>query len=121
MKNVATIFILCCLAGSFAGGCGLNDTPAIKAACSINGYGVGTCNFTNMGKQPGTACVKVKVVRLDKTAPPLVSSTVCSGTVGVRETVTKPVTVLNTSRLCRTARPARDPWTSVCDVIIIRE
>lgn len=89
MKTISTILTACTfLFVSCDDFLAKKPKPRIESNCVMNGYGSGKCSFTNKGG-PGSHCVKVKVFRRDNPKRSLTSSTICSGTVGSRETKSK--------------------------------
>jgi hypothetical protein len=87
----------------------------LKSDCKINGLGNGSCQFTNVGWTPGSACVAVKIVNTNGTA--VSSSELCSGRVSPSDTVTKEVNlVLNEG--CEAQDRA---WNEVCHLEVDNE
>lgn len=80
----------------------------IQSECRVNGLGEGSCQFTNQGFTPGSACVSVKLV---KEGGSTVSSTeLCSGRVSPSDSVTKDVSLVINEGCEAEGRS----WTDVC-------
>lgn len=87
----------------------------IQSECRINGLGAGSCQFTNQGFTPGSACVSVKVVKDSGTT---VSSTeLCSGRVSPSDSVSKDVNLVINSGCDEDGRQ----WTEVCHIDVESE
>jgi hypothetical protein len=108
MKLIAALF---CVA--FLTGCPKKTPPAnIEAHCTMNGYGSGKCTFTNKGDGSGAHCVKVRVFKVENPGgKSLTSSTICSGTVGAKESKSKDLSIPGVNSFCSEYGKA---WTKVC-------
>ncbi len=90
----------------------------IEAHCVMNGYGAGKCSFTNKGA-PGSQCVKVQIfLQAQPRGKSLTSSTVCSGTVGSRETKSKEYSIPGVNDFCAQRGVA---WTKVCAFRVLND
>jgi hypothetical protein len=70
----------------------LGGKPEIEPDCTLNGYGVGKCNFTNRGSKGSICGYLYGRCNNDRTAT---SSTICSGEVGTNETKSVPVSFVD--------------------------
>jgi hypothetical protein len=84
----------------------------ISVECSMNGFGDGTCNFTNTGTSSGTICGTVEVMRDTKI---LESSKFCSGEIKVRSTNQLEFIVSGVHDLCG------HPWVNNCDMSFYKD
>jgi hypothetical protein len=84
--------------------------PKIESHCVMNGYGSGKCSFTNKGG-PGSQCIKVTVFKVADMEKTVSSSTICSGSVGTRETKSKAFSIPGVNDLCSESGVA---WNKVC-------
>lgn len=82
----------------------------IQSECRVNGFGVGSCQFTNQGFTPGSACVDVKIVK--DTGSTVSSTELCSGRVSPSDSVSKDVSLVINSGCDEEGRE----WTDVCHV-----
>ena len=111
----ATVISACGQTGS---GGGAN----VDVRCNMNGFGQGTCQFTNLGSSKSAICGHIMVVekwgttiiRNPKTAQ---SGTFCSGNVPPATTTSVNFSVSNASDVCR-ARPV-DDWRDGCDFTFV--
>ena len=66
-------------------GCNQSSNPFgksdIKPSCVMNGFGVGTCQFTNTGNAPGAVCGNIVVNTIQGQSRKLTSNQFCSGNV----------------------------------------
>jgi len=115
MKTMLTIFACVFMAYCFAG-CKKDKKPAkIESHCTMNGYGRGSCSFTNKGQGEGATCIKIRVYQEAEMSKGLTSSTICSGKVGVKETVNKEFSIPGVNGLCAVSGV---PWTKVCSFVV---
>jgi hypothetical protein len=95
--------------------------PRINAECSINGFGMGRCDFTNEGTGAGTQCVVLSVSDKRGLGAPVSSSPVCSGEIKPRETRNVAFSMDGVRRLCSASAAeaeehTRHPWDEYCDL-----
>ena len=84
------------------------NRPIVDQECVMNGYGQGSCNFTNTGKSSGAVCGNIVV-----NGPGTVSSgKLCSGQVEPSTTLTVEFTVPEVNELCDNGF---NHWTEKCD------
>ena len=83
------------------------NRPQIDQECVMNGFGKGSCNFTNMGKTAGAKCGFIKVE-----GPGTASSgKFCSGQVAPMSTTSVEFYVPVVNELCDNGG---EPWTDKC-------
>jgi len=119
MKHTV-LFVACILLLPLAG-CKNNKNKGsakIDAHCTMNGYGSGTCSFTNKGTAAGAHCVKVRVYQEKNPSKSLASSSICSGNVGVKETKSKSFTIPGVNSLCSSYGVS---WTKVCGFVVLED
>lgn len=98
-------------------GCGKSN---IESNCSSNGYGQGSCSFTNTGSGAGSVCGKVTVSSIYDKNNATQSSLFCSGDVQPSSTVDVKFTVPNVSSLCSGSdgrnTGVRRSWNEMCNL-----
>lgn len=86
----------------------LNGEPKIEQRCTMNGFGAGTCTFTNVGDGSGTVCGHIVVSRTgggsDQSGP------LCSGNIEPSSTKNIEFNVPSTNELCS----GNGKWSDVC-------
>lgn len=96
--------------------------PSCKAEisedCTVNGFGSGTCSFTNRGDGSGTLCGTVEIIRGNpsdlKGDDRLVTSSVfCSGKVEPSSTTKVEFSVPGVSQLCDPGSSGQS-WNEIC-------
>jgi len=104
----------------FAEGCKKENKGKHKLeySCTMNGYGNGRCAFTNKGDAAGAGCIKVKVARNDNPSNSVESSSLCSGNVGVKETVNKDFSIPGVNSLCSEGGVS---WMKICSFVVVED
>ena len=90
------------------------NRPIVEEDCRMNGYGVGSCDFTNTGKTEGAICGVIQV-----SGPGIVnSSKFCSGMVQPMSTNKVDFNIPPVDKLCE---DGFKDWRDVCDFTFIRD
>lgn len=84
--------------------------PVINEECVMNGFGNGTCSFTNTGSSEGSMCGKITVVTKSGSEK-AESSNFCSGTITPNSTNQVGFNVPSTNKMCSNS----SGWTEICD------
>ena len=84
----------------------------ISQDCQMNGFGQGTCSFTNQGDGKGAVCGHVEVVRSENDSLMERSSVFCSGEVGTKSTTRVQFSIPSVKTLCDA--PEGEQWSDVC-------
>ena len=84
--------------------------PAQEPECTMNGFGQGSCIFTNSYPFPWRTCGRIIVERGSKEVAR--TETFCSGFVGPKSSVSMPFSAPYTRDGCETELPKR--WSDVC-------
>lgn len=90
------------------------NRPIVEEACTMNGYGQGSCDFTNVGKTQGALC-GVIVVHGPGTAQ---SSKFCSGQVEPMSTRNVEFKIPAVDKLCE---DGYKDWRDVCSFEFVRD
>ena len=64
----------------------------IEASCKVNGFGNGSCQFTNTGWTPGSQCVDVRLI--NKKGASVSSGPLCSGLIWPNDTIEKDISIV---------------------------
>jgi hypothetical protein len=88
-------------------------SPNIKASCTMNGRGNGTCEFLNEGGAEGVLYITV-LVKNRRTNDVLNSGPVYSGLVKARDIRERPFLVPGVDELCDADFARGESWTDVC-------
>lgn len=91
--------------------------PQLKEHCVMNGWGHGTCTFTNTGTATGTMCGRIIVTnKYEPTEMPPESSVLCSGDVAKASTGTVSFSIPSVQEYCSSwQRRGLSKWGDVCD------
>ena len=129
IKGEAMLRIVMLLACVLVLGCG---EAKIEKECVMNGFGKGTCTFTNLGDAVGGMCGKIKVFNVEHLnhAEIATSATICSGEIepksskdvefmaaGVRDGCKPPSVDIDYSKSREEIRAMRDQqksWNDIC-------
>ena len=87
------------------------NRPIIEDSCVMNGYGIGSCNFTNKGKSVGSVCGSIHVYGPTPPRSP-VSEEFCSGQVEPQSTVKVEFNIPAVDKACE---EGFKEWTEVCE------
>jgi hypothetical protein len=83
------------------------NRPIVDEECTMNGYGKGSCNFTNIGKTAGAKCGHIQV-----NGPGIATSAVfCSGQVAPMSTTKVDFNIPQVDELCDNGF---ESWTKKC-------
>lgn len=121
MPKKLLLFVATVIATSTSA-CGRSGAADIDVQCTMNGYGQGTCQFTNLGSSKAAICGHILVVekwgntiiRHPQTAE---SGTFCSGSVPSATTTSVGFSVPTAAAVCR-VRPV-DDWREGCDFTFV--
>ncbi len=102
------LLILCVVA--VVGGCGKAD---IEAQCTLNGFGAGSCSFTNTGNGKGAICGKIVLTRTDGGEARGESNRFCSGQVEQSSTTKVEFSMPDVRDVCD--HTSDQKWTQVCE------
>jgi hypothetical protein len=100
MRTIAVVVI------ALVWGCG---KPNIESSCTMNGFGAGSCSFTNTGDSEGALCGTIVVVNKN-TGQTASSSKFCSGKVAESSTAKVEFSIPDVRSVCET----EGDWTQVC-------
>ena len=90
------------------------NRPIVEEDCRMNGYGVGSCDFTNTGKTEGAVCGIIQV-----NGPGIANSNkFCSGMVQPMSTNKVDFNIPPVDKLCE---DGFKDWRDVCDFTFIRD
>ena len=89
------------------------NMPVIANNCVMNGYGSGSCSFTNTGKTTGAVCGTITVWAKGSTT--LNSNKFCSGQVESLSTTQVAFNIPSVNKTCEGNYIAGESWTDVCD------
>lgn len=87
----------------------------IAPTCTINGFGTGTCTFTNEGFLPWKLCGRLIVTR-DESGRATSSSVFCSGFVLPQSSVSVNFAVEGVQQVCAVEFPTGRNWKDVCSM-----
>lgn len=124
---VATVGAVAVLGGTTFGVIKIQDNAAkerariayenraiVEASCVMNGFGQGSCNFTNTGKSSGSQCGHIQV-----NGPGIVNSDkFCSGQVASQSTEKVEFTIPAVNDLCDNGF---EPWTNKCSFTFVAD
>jgi hypothetical protein len=88
------------------------NRPILDKECVMNGYGKGSCDFTNVGKSTGSMCGKIEVQGPGNVQ----SNTFCSGQVEPMSTEKVEFNIPAVDELCDNGY---ESWTKKCDFTFI--
>ena len=88
--------------------------PIVEEACVMNGYGQGSCDFTNSGKTAGAICGQIQV----NGPGTAYSNKFCSGMVQPMTTTKVEFNIPAVDKLCE---DGLKPWTEVCSFTFSQE
>lgn len=111
-RTIAVAVLLLGLAG-----CG---SPDIEWQCTMNGFGVGSCSFTNTGDGAGAVCGSIEVYKANEPVfegtilgePVAESGKFCSGEVGASTTNQVEFRIASMREVC--GGTLDKAWTEVC-------
>jgi hypothetical protein len=90
------------------------NRPIVEDACVMNGYGKGSCDFTNVGKTAGAVCGVIQVDGPGTTY----SNKFCSGMVQPQTTAKVEFNIPAVNKLCEDGFKS---WQDVCQFDFMRD
>ena len=89
------------------------NRPQVSESCLMNGYGKGSCDFTNTGKTTGAECGFIQVDGPGDAT----SSQFCSGQVDPQSTTKVEFEIPEVGELCDNGV---EPWTEKCSFSFVK-